>query len=180
MSAAFAQAFTFVVGAEGGFTDDPGDPGNWTGGAVGVGQCNGTKYGISAASYPTLDIADLTEVEAQAIYLRDYWMPIQGDQLPTALALVVFDGAVNSGVAQSAMWLQTATGVTADGAIGPETLSAVASWGQPPSGQPLWALCADVLARRMNFLGEDTNFSTFGLGWSRRVMRLAFQAATLL
>lgn len=180
MSAAFAQAFTFVVGAEGGFTDDPGDPGNWTGGAIGVGTLNGTKYGISAASYPTLDIADLTEAEAQAIYLRDYWTPIQGDQLPAALALVVFDGAVNSGVAQSAMWLQNAVGVTADGAIGPATLSAVGAWGAPPDARALWELCADVLAERMNFLGHDTAFSMFGLGWSRRVARLAFQAATLL
>ncbi|HUC16979.1 MAG TPA: glycosyl hydrolase 108 family protein [Acetobacteraceae bacterium] len=174
-STPFETAFNWVVGVEGDYTNDPGDPGNWTGGAVGSGQCNGTKYGISAASYPTLDIANLTEAEAEAIYQRDYWTPIQGDSLPQALALVIFDAAVNSGVSQSVQWLQVVIGATTDGNLGPETLAAMNGW---TGGAD--SLCSEVLAQRIAALGDDSNWNTFGLGWSRRCAALAFQAATLL
>ena len=56
----FDNAFRAVIGVEGGYTANPLDPGNWTGGKCRIGQCNGTKYGISAASYPSLNIAGLT------------------------------------------------------------------------------------------------------------------------
>ena len=93
----FDNAFRAVVGVEGGYTANPLDPGNWTGGKCQIGRCNGTKYGISAASYPSLSIADLTLSDAQVIYRRDYWDKTAGDELPPALALLVFDAAVNSG-----------------------------------------------------------------------------------
>ena len=55
----FKQAFDLLIGHEGGYTNNPNDPGNWTGGKVNSGTLRGTKYGISAASYPTLDIKNL-------------------------------------------------------------------------------------------------------------------------
>jgi lysozyme family protein len=55
----FLRAFELLVGHEGGFTDDPRDTGSWTGGNAGAGQLKGRKYGISAASYPNLDIKNL-------------------------------------------------------------------------------------------------------------------------
>ncbi|MGH7068179.1 MAG: glycoside hydrolase family 108 protein [Acetobacteraceae bacterium] len=174
-SVAFAQAVAWVIGWEGGYTDDPGDSGNWTGGAIGVGNLQGTKFGISAAAYPTMDIPDLTVAEAQVLYARDYWTPIQGDALPPALAMVVFDGAVNSGVAQSAEWLQVVVGAATDGVIGPATLAAVSAY---PNG--VLELCWEVLAQRVAANGCDPDFPTFGLGWSRRTSALAFQAATML
>src|ERR1041384_5177399 len=102
----FDRLFDLVVGHEGGFTADPADPGNWTGGAVGVGACRGTRFGISAAAYPNLDIANLTLEAAKAIYQRDYWQCIAGDRLPPALALLVFDAAINNGTARAIRWLQ--------------------------------------------------------------------------
>jgi lysozyme family protein len=179
----FDAAFAWVVGAEGNYSDDSGDPGNWTGGAIGAGELRGTKYGISAAAYPTLDIASLTLDEARAIYARDYWAPIHGDALPAALALVVFDAAVNSGVGQSGVWLQIVIGAAADGVIGPATLAAVRAWisrGAMGGGSPVADLCAEVLAQRIAANGCDPNFPTFGLGWARRCARLAFQAATMI
>ena len=173
-SAAFGAAVTWVIGWEGGYTDDPGDPGNWTGGAIGSGQLLGTNMGISAASYPTLDIPNLTEAQAEALYEQDYWTPIQGDALPPALAMVVFDGAVNSGVSQSVQWLQVVLGVTTDGALGPLTLAAVNAY---PNGVP--ELVWETLAQRVAANGCDPNFATFGLGWSRRTSALAFEAAGL-
>ena len=120
----FDQAFAAVIGHEGGYTDDPRDAGNWTGGAAGQGALRGTNRGISAAAYPALDIAALTAADARAIYRRDYWDKVAGDSLPPPLALLVFDAAVNAGVGRAARWLQGAAGVHADGAIGPATLAA--------------------------------------------------------
>jgi lysozyme family protein len=77
----FANCFAFTLGAEGGYSNNPGDPGNWTGGAVGHGEVRGTKYGISASAYPALDIANLTEAQAEEIYRRDYWASLHGDEL---------------------------------------------------------------------------------------------------
>ena len=68
----FDRMFDIVVGHEGGYTANPADRGNWTGGAIGSGTCRGTRFGISAAAYPGLDIANLTIDAAKALYQRDY------------------------------------------------------------------------------------------------------------
>ena len=168
---AFDQAFAIVVGEEGGLTANPADPGNWTTGACGRGECRGTKYGISAAAYPALDIGALTLEQARAIYRRDYWDRIAGDRLPPPLALLAFDAAVNSGVGRAARWLQAAAGAAEDGAIGPATLAAI----EARAGQGA-ALLAEFLAQRMNFMAALPTWRSFGLGWSRRLCALPFHA----
>ena len=60
----FARCLAFTLRSEGGFTDNRADPGNWTGGQVGAGELRGTNFGISAAAYPQLDIANLTAAMA--------------------------------------------------------------------------------------------------------------------
>jgi lysozyme family protein len=82
----FEAAFLLVVGAEGGYVNDPNDPGGET------------KYGISKHSYPNVDIANLTYDGAKAIYLRDYWTPLSLDSKPWATALLKFDASVNQGM----------------------------------------------------------------------------------
>ncbi len=169
----FARAFAVVIGEEGGWSAERADPGNWTGGAVGSGALRGTKFGISAAAYPTLDIAALTLAEAQAIYRRDYWDRVRGDELPPPLALLVFDAAVNNGVGRAARWLQLAAGAAPDGVIGPVTLAAVAA--RAGEGD---ALCAEFLARRMDFMATLPTWRSFGLGWARRLCALPYRSMT--
>jgi len=130
----FSRCFAFTLGSEGGFTENAADPGNWTGGAIGQGALRGTKYGISAAAYPALDIANLTQADAQAIYRRDYWAKLQGDALPLPLAFVAFDAAVNAGLRRSVIWLQQAAGQGADGALGPGGAGAPAGVLIAPAG----------------------------------------------
>ena len=98
---------------------------------------------------------------------------MRGDDLPPALALLVFDAAVNNGVARAARWLQQALGVTADGAIGPVTLAAIGA--RAGDGE---ALCAEVLARRMDFMAALPTWRTFGLGWARRLCALPYRSMT--
>ena len=167
----FENAFRAVVGEEGGYTANQADPGNWTGGKCGAGRCNGTKYGISAASYPSVDIAGLSLDDARAIYRRDYWDRVRGDELPAAVALLVFDAAVNSGPGRAIRWLQTALRINADGIIGPITMRAA----QQCTGQGA-AVLAEYQAQRLVFMAGLSTWRTFGLGWARRVCRMQLEA----
>jgi lysozyme family protein len=91
-------ALEHILLVEGEFQNDYNDNGNWTSGIVGRGQLKGTKFGISAAAYPTLDIENLTWEVAEKLYRRDYWTPLDLDELEPGLALAAFDWAVHSGV----------------------------------------------------------------------------------
>ncbi len=166
----FARAFHVTIGEEGGFSADPADPGNWTGGAVGEGLCQGTKFGISARAYPTLDIAALTLAEAQAIYRRDYWAPVGGDAWPLALGILLFDAAVNAGVGAAIRWLQEVVGVAGDGVIGPATRAAVAR-------AALSDLCARFQRARLIALPDARAFRA---GWEIRLFRVTLAAGAVL
>lgn len=83
-----------------------------------------TKYGISSRSYPDLDIKRLTRDHAIAIYHRDYWSLIRGDDLPDVLAVALFDAAVHHGVRRAVRLFQIVVGVKADGYIGSVTVKA--------------------------------------------------------
>jgi lysozyme family protein len=172
-SNSFTNAFNAVVGVEGGYTNSSSDPGNWTGGVVGVGTLKGTKYGISASSYPNLDIVNLTIDQAETIYYSDYWTPIKGDLLNPSLALIVFDGAVNQGIQTSIKSLQKAIGITVDGSLGPITLQAIQNFITQNS---INIICALTLSERIMSYVSDSNWVTYGLGWSKRLFVIAFQA----
>lgn len=124
----FEQCVGFILRHEGGYVNDPLDPGGET--------C----YGICKRSYPQVDISTLTPDMAAKIYRSDYWQPLRADQMPAALALLVFDTAVNCGLTRTASWLQEEinglldirgpggmlqNGLAVDGIIGPETIRAL-------------------------------------------------------
>jgi len=162
----FSRCFAFTLGVEGGFSDNPADPGNWTGGVVGRGTLCGTKFGISAAAYPHLSIANLSESDAEEIYRRDYYEPLHGEELKPPVALVAFDAAVNAGLRRSIVWLQLAMNRQVDGVLGPETLSAL----KTSDGA---TLAREALARRVDFYARSPGWANFGLGWARRTIALA-------
>jgi lysozyme family protein len=133
-----------------------------------------TRWGISQRAYPGEDIAHLTRQRAEALYARDYWEPIHGDALPGALALVVFDGAVNHGPVRALQLLQQCLGVTADGIMGPETL-------HEARRAPVSELVPRYLVARLQaYAGlarawpELHGASLYG--WQCRVLRLALEA----
>lgn len=157
---------------EGGYTANRKDPGNWTGGKVGVGKLKGTKYGIAAASYPNLDIKNLTVDQACSIYAEKYWTPVRGDDLPYGIDLVTFDFGVNSGTSRSARYLQSVLGVTQDGKIGAATIkAAILADGK--------AVIQKLCAKRLNFLKALKTWATFGKGWGRRVADVEAKAVAM-
>ncbi len=176
LQSSFEQAFAVVVGHEGGFDATRADPGNWTGGRVGAGELRGSKFGISAAAYPMLDIASLALADAQAIYRRDYWDRIAAERLQPPLALLLFDAAVNNGGDRAARWLQTIVGAVADGMIGDQTLGAITAYVAAHGGA---ALCAEFMAQRLAFMAALPGWRLFGLGWARRICALPYQSLAM-
>ena len=121
----FDEAFDRLIGHEGNFTDDRRDRGNWTSGVIGRGQLKGTKYGISAMTYPHLDIKNLTLDQAKSIYKEDWWDKLNADEIDLAIVFQVWDFAINAGMSTAKRKLQSAVGVADDGIIGNITLGAV-------------------------------------------------------
>mgnify|MGYP003398824534 FL=1 len=155
----FDRAFELLIGLEGGYVNDPNDPGGET------------KFGISKRAYPALDIVSLTAADAKRVYRRDYWEFVSGDALPWPLSYFVFDAAVNQGAAPAIRMLQQALGVEADGVIGPQTLAAV---GRFPQSE----VCSLFLALRgVRYTGTH-GFKHYGLGWFKRLFLALWDAKT--
>lgn len=165
----FPACLADVLVHEGGYTADRRDPGNWTGGKVGAGELKGTKKGIAAASYPHLDIKNLTDAKIGEIYEANYWRKIRGDELPAGVDLSAMDYSVNSGVSRSAKELQRVVGVTVDGRVGPATVLAT-------KAMDARTVIKGHCARRMSFLRSLAIWNTFGKGWSTRVANVEAKA----
>ncbi len=151
------DSIRMIIRHEGGYVDDPDDPGGRT------------KYGISQRAYPDLDIAALTVDDAAEIYRRDYWDRVRGDDLPPAVAHVVFDAAVNMGVGVAIRLMQRQLGVAADGIIGPVTLAAARDC-------DVRGFCRDYQVRRIRRYSSLPGWHKFGAGWSIRALRVLAEA----
>jgi lysozyme family protein len=122
--ALFLEAYTFTKLAEGGLSLDRNDPGNWTGGKVGVGELKGTKYGVSAKSYPHLDIRNLTPQQAMEIFYLDFWLKPRFNQIPVPqMAKRLFDLGVNCGPGTAAKMLQRAVNTVCAGYVAPQRMA---------------------------------------------------------
>jgi len=158
----YDDAFEFVIGAEGGFTDDPKDRGNWDTGTIGEGRLKGTKYGISAMSYPHLDIKSLSIDDAKAIYRNDYWQPVGCNYISYPKGLVIFDCAVNQGCKRAARFAQSACGAVVDGVIGRHSILALQV--SPDAG-----FIDRFLALREDHYRHLSTFPRYGNGWLNRL-----------
>lgn len=158
----FDTAFERLIGHEGGYQNNRKDRGNWTTGIIGKGENRGTKYGISAMSYPDLDIKNLTLYQAKQIYFNDYWLPLNAATLPDNVQFELFDAAVNHGVSRSVMFLQAAVDVAEDGDCGDITLGACREW--TPE-----RLEMKFLGERLYFFTKLKSWDNFSRGWARRI-----------
>jgi lysozyme family protein len=149
----FDRAFAALLDNEGGYSNNPADPGGET--------MWGVTAGVARAYGYAGPMREMPVAIAKAIYKAQYWRP-QFDDMPYAVAVQVFDGAVNSGVGQSVKWLQRAVGVKDDGIIGPSTMAAVAK------SNPL-EIVIRYNAARLSFLTSLATWPTFGRGWAGRI-----------
>lgn len=158
----FETAFERVIGHEAGLSMDPADRGNWTTGQVGKGTLKGTKYGISAMTYPVEDIANLTLERARELYKRDFWGPAGCEAVPHAIRADLFDMAINSGLRAAIKALQKACGEQEDGVLGPRTLAALATL-------PNSRMVARFNGARLAYMADATTWPAHGRGWARRI-----------
>ena len=82
----FNQIIDKVLKHEGGYVNDPNDPGGET------------NYGISKRAYPNVDIKNLTIDGAKEIYKKDYWDKTKVESVPERLRYIYFDMCVNMGM----------------------------------------------------------------------------------
>lgn len=132
----FDACLDFVRTAEGGYSDDPKDKGNWLPGPKGekdtlIGSCYGVSaqqlaawMAPSAITADSMKCLDLSTFDA--IARARFWNPLVCSALPVGVDLMVFDFGWNCGVQASARLLQRMLGVLADGVIGNRTLEALA------------------------------------------------------
>ena len=158
----FDECFDQLFHNEGSLSLDSKDRGNWTSGKIGVGELRGSKYGISAMSYPTIDIKTLTIDGAKKIYKEDFWDKLSLDKLPTEITFDIFDMAVNSGPARAIKLLQLCVKAEEDGVIGPNTLNKVRSFNS-------LRLRQIYNARRLLFMTNIDSWPSQGKGWARRI-----------
>jgi lysozyme family protein len=160
-AANFNSCLAFVLSAEGGYVDDPLDPG----GATNLGITLRVLSEWRHTAVTKIDVQNLTRDEAGPIYRARYWNVVHGDNLPAGVDLMVFDAGVNLGSGRSARMLQAAVGAAEDGAIGPETLTAM-------GGHHDSDLISKLANAREAYYQSLSTFSHFGAGWTARVNRV--------
>ncbi|MBZ9868025.1 hypothetical protein LB515_21840 [Mesorhizobium sp. CA15] len=160
----FARALSLVLTSEGGWSDNPADPGGATMKGVTLANFRYVKADATKA-----DLRAISDDQVATVYRRFYWDAVVGAQLPGGIDYALFDFAVNSGPSRAAKYLQGVLGVVRDGRIGPATLAAVRA---KPAGVVINALCDARLA----FLKKLSAWPSFGRGWSARVAFVRRQA----
>ena len=173
---AFGQSLPFLLPWEGGYGNNPHDPGG------------ATNKGVIQKEYDAFrqrkglverSVAAITPDEVYEIYLTEYWTPLRCDDLNPGVANAVFDSGVNSGISKGALWLQQAINSVAgtiiipeDGKIGDATVAASFKF---PAGD----IIDRLLAIRLAFLKRLGTWQYFGGGWSDRIIGVRKQSHDL-
>ncbi|MER9912233.1 hypothetical protein NKJ71_16540 [Mesorhizobium sp. M0050] len=154
----FARSLALVLKSEGGWSDNPADPGGAT--MKGVTLANFRRYVKADATKD--DLRHITDAQIATVYRRFYWDAVAGAELPDGVDYATFDFAVNSGPGRAAKYLQGVLGTLQDGRIGPATIAALSN---KSSGAVIDALSDN----RLTFLKRLPTWPVFGKGWSSRV-----------
>ena len=173
MADLFDACLAFTLAQEGGYVDDPYDPGGATN--MGITLATLRHWDHDPALGPT-DVQDMTRQTAGAIYGALYWNALRGDSLPAGVDLSAFDFGVNAGTRRSAELLQEALGFPpdqVDGCVGPETLRAAVQ------ADPAKVI-DDLAARQTAYYRGLAEFDRYGRGWLERTERRRQAALAML
>lgn len=166
----FDACLANVFAREGGYVDNPNDPGGATN--MGITQAVLSAWRRTHPDVPA-SVGLMPRSVASAIYREQYWDAIRGDDLPKGIDDVTMDEAVNSDPVRAAKDLQHVLGVATDGHIGVITLSAAAS------ADPRHIINA-VCDYRLSWLRRLRTWRYFGRGWTSRVEITRRQALAML
>jgi len=174
----FKNAVAQVLKFEGGYVNDPADPGGETNRGITIATARRGGY--------TGDMKSLSEKDALFIYLNLYWKPLRLDTIDaTGLRLVMFDSAVNMGISWPALWLQEVLNdqsnngsrwkrIVEDGLIGPITIGITNTATVTPGGASaiMAAILNSRLARYQYLIRKNPALAKFDNGWKNRVASL--------
>ena len=167
MKTDFHVGMAFVLPEEGGYSDTPGDNGGAT--CMGIEQPEYDTYRASIDK-PAQSVRLITTEDAEAIYYPKYWVPVHGDYLPAALAVAMFDAAVNTGVGQAIRFLQGVLSIPLNDTWDNATSQAYQRYTE--IHQEVSGLVNGIIERRRNFYAAlavaNTHDKQFLNGWNNR------------
>ena len=154
----FDEIIEVVLHHEGGYVNDPDDPGGET------------NFGIAKRSHPDVDIANLTKDGAKEIYKEHYWDKNKVESLPEDLRHIYFDMCVNQGKGRAVKILQRAAnakgaGLAVDGGMGPKTIAAM-------DGVELQRVRAYRVKYYADLVTRKPDLEKFYFGWFRRALEV--------
>lgn len=160
MRSSLDAALDHVLAHEGGWANDPQDPGGCT--MRGITLNTFRANGHPAASCATLRRSSVAE--ARRIYTVAFWPRVSGDALPPGVDLLVFDHGVNAGPARAVTLLRQAVGVAARVPLAQVLAAVERVYGRGPA-----ALVRTLAERREGYYRSLKQFPRYGRGWLRRV-----------
>ena len=170
--ARFNICLPYTLKEEGGFSNNPHDPGGATMEGITQREYNVYRQGEHMSLQ---SVRGMTNTERDEIYYTSYWLP-DCPSMPIGVDLVFFDNKVNEGPTRAIMLLQLALGVAADGFLGPITRAALATQDQ---ANPI-SLLQRYDADREHFYRELSTFRYFGSDWIARSERMTKAAIAML
>ncbi len=167
----FIKLVEHLLAHEGGYVDNPNDPGRCTN----LGITIGTLGDWRGTQVTCEDVYNLKRDEAKEIYFAKYWNAVKGDMLPPGIDYIVFDFAVNAGVRRSASLLQTVLAkrdpsLKVDGAIGPLTIGVFAK-------TTARSVLDEFHEAKMDYYKSLPIWPTFGNGWTNRAREVYARAS---
>jgi len=154
----FKECLELVLKSEGGWVNNPNDPGGETN--LGVTKRVWEEY----VGHPVESLKNLTKEDVAPLYEQKYWRPTYCEVLPRGLSLLIFSMGINAGSGRGVKLLQSCIGCVADGVIGPRTMELIKS-----------ANVADLIQKysdaRRDYYKSLKTFPIFGRGWLSRVDR---------
>ena len=169
MNSNFETCLDLLLKDEGGFVNNPKDPGGMTN--LGVTKTAWESFVGRASSEK--EMRSLTRKSVSSFYEKKYWDACKCDSLPSGIDYLIFDFAVNAGVGRAIKTLQDVLGITKDGSIGPVTLQNV-------DISDKIDLISRYSSAKIRHYESLPTFPEFGKGWLSRVELVKSRACSML
>lgn len=173
----FNPAFAATMKVEGGYVNDPQDPGGET--YKGVARKFNSKWegwiiidmAKQAGNFPAnLDSNVSLQEKIKTFYEINYWDKVRGDDITNQdIAESIFDFAVNAGTIASSKLAQITVKAEPDGVIGPVTLQKINAE-EPRVFLALFAL--SKIARYVSICEKRQDSKKFFYGWVKRTLEV--------
>lgn len=171
----FSTAFLVTMKAEGGYVNDPQDPGGET--YKGVARSRNPKWSgwinidllKNQHNFPhNLDNNPELQKKVNTLYQVNYWDRVRGDEITDQdIAESIFDFAVNAGVRTSSKLAQITVGAESDGVIGPKTIDKINA---DDTRAFLAVFALAKISRYVNICEKRSDSRKYFFGWIRRTL----------